>query len=139
MAFRKPRQVQPVPPPPLAVMWAGKEFVYDLFPGVRRGARPSLRSLQLFPVPVVERLDPADHADAAPEDLVRARVPADVVRLARAPRDQRQAILARAERVRDSGAGRARDDVAATDLLCLRLVTELAGIVIIEGPAACRR
>ncbi len=58
-----------------------------------------------------------DHADAAPEDLVRARVPADVVRVARAVDKHRHAV--RARRGTSGGhasAGRPRDDVAGAQL-----------------------
>src|SRR5262249_47182528 len=57
----------------------------------------SIRLIRLFAIPVIERFDAADHADAAPHHLLRARVPADVVRLARAPREEGQAVLATAE------------------------------------------
>src|SRR5256885_9475037 len=70
------------------------------------------RSLELLALPVVELLDAADYADAAPEDLLGARVPADVVRIARAPRDQRQAGVAGAKRMCDAGARRTSDDRA---------------------------
>src|SRR5207247_8424709 len=60
-------------------------------------------------------------ADPAPEQLVRAGVPADVVGLSRTPRDQRQALVSRAKRVRDRAAGGARDDAAAPDWMLLRL------------------
>src|SRR5256884_5329472 len=68
------------------------------------------RSLELFALPVVQRLDAADDADAAPEDLPRARIPADVVRVARAPCDQRQPGVAGSERVRNPRGRPGRDD-----------------------------
>src|SRR5438045_3589624 len=70
------------------------------------------RSLELLALPVVELLDAADDADPAPEDLLGAWVPADVVRIARSPGDEGQAGVAGAERVCDSCARRTSDDRA---------------------------
>src|SRR5579859_6853221 len=67
----------------------------------------------LFSVPVVEALDAADDADAPERDLVRARLVADVVGLSRAVGEEGQAAVARPEGMRDTGAGRAGDDVEA--------------------------
>src|SRR5881227_1196099 len=63
-------------------------------------------------VPVVQRLDPAEDADAAKADLVRARVVADVVRLAGAVDEARHAVRARLDEVSDARAGRTHDGVA---------------------------
>src|SRR6266550_8915852 len=79
------------------------------------------RSFELLALPVVELLDAADHTDAAPEDLLGAWVPADVVRIARAPRDQRQAGVAGAERVCDACARRTSDDGTPADRMLFRL------------------
>src|SRR5215211_5412597 len=61
-------------------------------------------------VEVAERLDAEADADAAQRDLLRAREVRDVVRLARAERDEREPLLAGPEGVRDAGARRAGDD-----------------------------
>src|SRR5712691_5401150 len=79
------------------------------------------RSLELLALPVVELLDAADDADATPEDLLGAWVPADVVRIARAPGDQCQAGVAGAERVRDAGPRRTRDDGSPAHRMLFRL------------------
>src|SRR5712691_11658349 len=71
--------------------------------------------------PVVELLDAPDHADAAPEHLLGARVPADVVRLARSPGDQRQPRVAGAEGMRYSCTRRTGDDRALAHGVRLRL------------------
>src|SRR4029077_2572014 len=81
--------------------------------------RPSVRSLELFAVPVVELLDPSDYVHSPPVDLPRPRVPADVVRLARAPRDEAHTGLACAKRMRDTRARRTRDDRALANGLGL--------------------
>src|SRR5919204_5582828 len=92
-------------------------------PRVLRAGIASDALVELFAVPVVERLDATDHADAAPEDLARARIPADVVRIACAPRDQLQPAVARAERVRDACSRRTGDDGAAANRMLFRLAT----------------
>ena len=66
-------------------------------------------------VAVLERLDPPDHAEPAPEDLARARVPAHVVRLPRAVDEHRHAIWAGTEGMADAGSGRPRDHMAGAD------------------------
>src|SRR5438094_5873662 len=63
-------------------------------------------------VPVVEPLDPAQHADPTQVDLARARVEHDVVRLARPVGEVGQTAVAGPERVRDACPCGARDDVA---------------------------
>src|SRR6478752_8874934 len=65
-------------------------------------------------VPVVEVLDAADDAEAAPEDLVRARVEAHVVRLPGAVDEHRAPVLAGDEVMGHAGPGRARDDMTRT-------------------------
>ena len=70
-------------------------FARSRFRGVLRPERRCPSRVERFALPVVELLDPADDADAAPEDLLRAWVPADVVRLARSPREQGQAASRR--------------------------------------------
>src|SRR5919197_3814037 len=103
---------------------ACRPVVSDGRAGNPRVLRPGIASdalVELFAVPVVERLDAADHTDAAPEELARARIPADVVLIARAPRDQLQSALAGAERVRDARSRRTGDDGAATNRLLFRL------------------
>src|SRR5256714_9933008 len=54
-----------------------------------------------------------DQAEPAPEDLVGARVVADVIRVLRAVREIGQPLGAGTEAMRDASAGRPRDDVAA--------------------------
>src|SRR5437588_12456143 len=71
--------------------------------------------LDRLAVEVVEHLDPADHAEAAPEDLARARVPAHVVRVTRAVDEHRHAVRAGAERVRDPRPRRSGDDVPGAE------------------------
>src|SRR6266540_4105637 len=66
-------------------------------------------------VPVVEVLDASDHADAAPGDLVRARVVADVVRLPRAVHEVGHSVRPGAERVSDPRGGRTGDDRPRAD------------------------
>src|SRR5205085_3065927 len=63
-------------------------------------------------VEVIEGLEPGDEAQAAPEDLVGARVVADVVRVLRAVGEIGQPVAARAEAVGDARTGRPSDDVA---------------------------
>src|SRR5437588_1524442 len=53
-------------------------------------------------VPVVEVVEPGDHADAAEVDLLGARVVADVVRLSRAVCEERCAVRAGAQAMRDA-------------------------------------
>src|SRR5206468_12496033 len=72
-------------------------------------------------VVVVEVLQARHQADAAEVDLVRARVPDDVVRLAGAVREIRDPVRAGDERVRDAGPGRPADDVAWPQLMRLGL------------------
>src|SRR6266516_104761 len=67
-------------------------------------------SLSVFAVPVVERVEAGDQADAAEGDLVRARVVADVARLAGAIGEIGEPAVARPEHVRDTRSGRAGDD-----------------------------
>src|SRR5437764_7080596 len=71
--------------------------------------RPSLLRLAVV---VLERLDPADHAQAAPVDLAGARIPAHVVGPAGAVDQHGQAIGAGLKCVGDAGPGRPRDHVA---------------------------
>ena len=70
-----------------------------------------VRSARL-PVPVVDPLDLEPRLDPAQRDLARAWVVDDVVGLARAEGEQRQPVVAGAERMRDAGSGRAGDDAA---------------------------
>src|SRR5207237_6371605 len=78
-----------------------------------RGLRPCPRRIaptdSVFVLPVVDVLDPGDQADAAPRDLARAGVVAAVVRIARPVSEQRQAVRAGPERVRDSRSRRPCD------------------------------
>ena len=53
----------------------------------------------------LERFDAPDHAEAAPGDLVRARVPAHVVRSPRAVDEHRAPVVTGPEPVRDAGPG----------------------------------
>ena len=68
-----------------------------------------------LPVRVFEQLEAGDHPEAAEEDLVRAGIPADVVRIPGSVREIGEAGLPGEEAVRDARAGRARDDAAAAD------------------------
>src|SRR5437879_12042468 len=78
-------------------------------------------------VPVVEALEAGQHSDAAKADLVRTRVVADVVRLARPVDETGDPARARGDAVGDPGAGRTRDHVAGAELVRLEI-----------GRAACR-
>src|SRR5260221_8316653 len=89
----------------------------DSYNGDERSPRAGDGGLLLarFAVPEVERLDTADHTEAAPEDLVRARVPDRVVRTSRPVDQHRQSVRAGLERVRDPRHRRARNYVARAD------------------------
>ena len=77
-----------------------------------------------FAVVVLERFDASDHAEAAPRDLVRARVVTHVVRLSRPVDQHREPVVAGEERVGDPGRRRSRDHVtwADRDVLALDAV-----------------
>src|SRR5690349_11493014 len=83
--------------------------------GVRALRRRPSVVLDRLAVEVVEPLDPAAHAEAAPRDLLRARVPAHVVRVARAVDEHFDALRARAERVRNARTGWSHDYVAGPE------------------------
>src|SRR5262249_23482785 len=90
-------------------------------------------------VPVVERLDAAEEADAAKADLVRARVVADVVRLARSVDETREPGRAGLDEVRDTRSRRPRDHVTDADRVRLTLRTahrRARGRPELERPAA---
>src|SRR5438132_5717173 len=76
-------------------------------------------ALELLVVPVLDRLDAADHAQSRDRDLARARVEADVVRLAGAVGEQCDPALAGREAVRDRGTGGARDHAAGAHVVGL--------------------
>src|SRR5262249_27996262 len=76
--------------------------------GSKQLRRPSLL-VQRLAVPVVERFEARDQADSSEGDLVRARVVADVVRLATAEDQVRDPVRSGDDRVRDARARRARD------------------------------
>src|ERR1700724_2941884 len=67
----------------------------------------------VLPVPVVERLDASDHAEASERDLSGARVPAEIAGLAGAVREKAKARAAGPEDVGHAGAGGTRDDMTA--------------------------
>src|SRR5205085_978353 len=71
-------------------------------------------------LPVVDVLEPRDQPDAAKRDLVRARVVADVVRLARAVDEVGDPLGAGDDRVRDARAARPADDVSGPQLVRLQ-------------------
>src|SRR5215213_2676464 len=77
--------------------------------------------ITLLAVPVLEMLDAADHPEAAEEDLARARVVREVVRLARAIREVGHAAVAADEPVRDPRRWRTCDDVARANDVVLSL------------------
>src|SRR5829696_7276995 len=83
--------------------------------GTRRATSAPRRALGVLlvrlAVVVLERLDAADHAEPAPEDLVRARVPSHVVRAPRAVGEHRHSLRAGEERVGDPRARGPGDDV----------------------------
>ena len=90
--------------------------------GAARRARARADPLRLvrpvvlgLAVVVLEHLDPPDHAEPAPGDLVRARVPAHVVRLPRAVDQHRQPVRAGPEPVADPRRRRPRDHVPGPD------------------------
>src|SRR5207248_10665531 len=66
-------------------------------------------------VRVFEQREAGDTPESADEDLVRAGIPADVVRIPGSVREIGEAGLPGEEAVRDARAGRARDDAAAAD------------------------
>src|SRR5947208_3455317 len=72
-------------------------------------------------VVVVEVLKPRHQADAAEVDLVRARVPNDVVRLAGAVGEVGDPVGAGNDRMRDPSSRRPGDDVARTEVMRLGL------------------
>src|SRR5829696_9784083 len=87
--------------------------------GTRRATSAQRRALGVLlvrlAVVVLERLDAADHAEPAPEDLVRARVPRHVVRAPRAVDEHGDAVGPGEERVRDPGSRGAGDDVSGPE------------------------
>src|SRR5581483_3336838 len=84
--------------------------------------------LTRFPVEIVQELEPGDDSEAAEEDLVRARVPADVGRVACAVGEIRQPGRAGAEGMRYPRPRRAGDDVAGAHLMGLARL-QRAGIL----------
>src|SRR6266540_3687309 len=103
---------KPKPLPTVAMVRRGRRFesVRGLCKSPANVAFPVQRELRrLFAVPVVELGQTRHQADAAEIDLLRARVPGDVVRLARAVGEQLHPAGARVERVTDARARRARD------------------------------
>src|SRR4051794_19430673 len=92
-----------------------------------RGRRAACRSA--LAVPVVELLQPADHAEPAERDLLRARVPAGVVGDALAEAEQDEAVVAGAEGVRLPAAGRPGDHVTAAHRRLLVVHERGAGAV----------
>src|SRR5205085_7341781 len=73
----------------------------------------------ILPVPVVESLQPPDHAETPKRDLVRARVVAHVGGLAGSVGEELEPVVAGAELVRNPGAGRAGNDAAGLDRVLL--------------------
>src|SRR5438067_12848756 len=71
-------------------------------------------------------LEAGDQADAAEEDLVRAGVVADVVRVTLPVGEIGQTALARVQRVGHAGARRPGDDVAGADRMLLGLAPLLS-------------
>src|SRR5205807_9821281 len=90
------------------------------------GPRDAPRS-QLLALPVIQLLEPADHAEPAEIDLAGAGVVADVVRLAGAVGQHADAALARADGVRDARPRRSRHHAARPHRV--RLLAQLADAV----------
>src|SRR5215468_5829857 len=86
------------------------------FNSVREG--PATRSIRLA-VPVVVPRDSRHQTDAAEVDLVRARVVADVVRIAGAVGEHRQPRVAGTECMRDARRSRPRDHTSWTNGMLL--------------------
>src|SRR5256885_11855009 len=73
---------------------------------------PGEASVLGLAVVVVERLQPSNEAKTTPEDLVRARVVANVVGSPGTVREKSHTRWSRSKVVRDRGAGRPRDHVS---------------------------
>src|SRR5437868_52342 len=90
----------------------------------KRVSRPYPLVLRLAVV-VREVLEAGNQTEAAPVDLVRSRVVANVVWLSRSVGEKRHAALAGAEVVRDARARRPRDDVSCANRMLLALASVL--------------
>src|SRR5947209_586964 len=66
----------------------------------------------LLAVPVLKRVNACPNPHTAQVDLLRVRIPDDVIGLACAPGEHRQAAVAGDELMRDAGSGGPRDDLS---------------------------